>query len=61
MEIRNLTVKNLAVSVHDTRDSMGAAAAKAAAKRINAVIAEKGEANVVFAADIFSEYDSYQS
>ena len=50
MEIRNYTVKNLAVSVHDTRDSMGAAAAKAAAKRINAVIAEKGEANVVFAA-----------
>ena len=50
MEIKNLTVEKLAVSVHDTRDSMGKAAAEAAAARINAVIAEKGEANVVFAA-----------
>lgn len=50
MEIKNLTVEKLVVSVHDTRDSMGKAAAEAAAKRINAVIAEKGEANVVFAA-----------
>ena len=50
MEIKNITVEKLAVSVHDTRDSMGKAAAEAAAARINAVIAAKGEANVVFAA-----------
>ena len=50
MEIKGYTVEKLAVSIHDTRDSMGAAAAKAAADRINAVIAAKGEANVVFAA-----------
>ena len=50
MEIKTYTVEKLAVSVHDSRDSMGAAAAKAAADRINAVIAAKGEANVVFAA-----------
>ena len=50
MEIKNITVEKLSVSVHDTRDSMGKAAAKAAAERINAVIAAKGEANVVFAA-----------
>ncbi len=50
MEIKNITVEKLNVSVHDTRDSMGKAAAKAAAERINAVIAAKGEANVVFAA-----------
>ena len=50
MEIKTYQVEKLAVSVHDTRDSMGAAAAKAAADCINAVIAAKGEANVVFAA-----------
>lgn len=50
METKNFTVEKLFVSVHSDRPSMGQAAAKAAAERINAVIAEKGEANVVFAA-----------
>ncbi len=50
MEVKNLQVEKLSVSVHDTRDSMGKAAAKAAAERINAVIAKNGVANVVFAA-----------
>ena len=50
MEIKNFKVEKLSVSVHSDRPSMGQAAAKAAAERINAVIAQKGEANVVFAA-----------
>jgi 6-phosphogluconolactonase/glucosamine-6-phosphate isomerase/deaminase len=50
MEIKNFKVEKLEVSVHSDRPSMGQAAAKAAAERINAVIAAKGEANVVFAA-----------
>ena len=50
MEIKNCTVNKLAVSIHDSRDSMGKAAAKDAAARINAVIAKNGVANVVFAA-----------
>ena len=50
METKNFKVENLLVSVHSDRPSMGEAAAKDAAARINAVIAEKGEANVVFAA-----------
>lgn len=43
-------VENLPVYIFDTREEMGAAAAADAAARINAVIAKKGEANVVFAA-----------
>jgi len=43
-------VKNLPVYVFSTRDQMGIAAAEDAAKRINAIIAKKGEANIVFAA-----------
>ena len=50
METKNFKVEKLLVSVHSDRPSMGEAAAKDAAARINAVIAEKGEANVVFAA-----------
>ncbi len=50
MKSRNFTVENLAVSICPDRDAMGKAAAKDAAARINAIIAEKGEANVVFAA-----------
>ena len=50
METKHLTVEKLAVSIHSDRASMGQAAAHAAAERINAVIAKKGEANVVFAA-----------
>lgn len=46
----NLTVGNLPVYVYDTRKEMGAAAAKDAASRINAIIAKNGVANVVFAA-----------
>ena len=50
METKNFKVEKLTVSIHSDRPSMGEAAAKDAAARINAVIAEKGEANVVFAA-----------
>lgn len=44
------TVEKLSVKIYDTRAEMGKAAAEDAAKRINAIIAEKGEANLVFAA-----------
>lgn len=43
-------VENLPVYIYDTRAEMGAAAAADAASRINAVIARRGEANVIFAA-----------
>ena len=48
--IQKLLVDRLNVSVYETRDEMGAAAAKAAAKAIREVISEKGTANVIFAA-----------
>lgn len=50
MLIATKTVQNLSAHIFDTREEMGKVAAADAAKRINAVIAEKGEANVVFAA-----------
>ena len=43
-------VVNLPVEIFDTREEMGAVAAKDAAKIINEVIAKNGVANVVFAA-----------
>lgn len=43
-------VENLPVYIYETREEMGAAAAKDAAKRINEIIARRGEANVIFAA-----------
>ena len=50
MLLSSKKVVNLPVYVFDTREDMGKIAAADAAKRINAVIAKKGEANVVFAA-----------
>lgn len=50
METQSKKVVNLSVRAFDTRAEMGKAAAEDAAKRINAIIAEKGEANLVFAA-----------
>ncbi len=50
MELNKRTVGNLEVRTFETRAEMGAAAAKDAAARINAIIAKKGEANLVFAA-----------
>ena len=43
-------VENLPIYIYDTREEMGAAAAKDAAQRINDIIARRGEANVIFAA-----------
>ena len=43
-------VVNLPVEIYETRAEMGVASAKRAAEIINNAIAEKGEANVVFAA-----------
>lgn len=48
--MKNIEVENLPVYIFDSRAEMGKAAAKDAARRINAVIAQKGEANVMFAA-----------
>ena len=48
--IKELQVDRLAVKVYETRAEMGAAAARDAAAAIAAVIAERGEANVIFAA-----------
>ncbi len=50
MERQGKKVVNLSVRIFDERKEMGKAAAEDAAKRINAIIAEKGEANLVFAA-----------
>ncbi len=50
MERQGKKVVNLEVRIFDERKEMGKAAAEDAAKRINAIIAEKGEANLVFAA-----------
>ncbi len=43
-------MENLQIKIHANRDELGKAAAKDIAARINAVIASKGEATVVFAA-----------
>lgn len=50
MHIKTIHTEKLTTYVYDTRDEMGAAAAKAAAAAINEVIAAKGHANVIFAA-----------
>ncbi len=50
MQTKKLQVGELSISVFDTREEMGKVAAVDAAERINHVIAEKGEATVVFAA-----------
>jgi len=43
-------VEKLSVHIFDTREEMGKVAAEDAARRINAIIAKNGVANVVFAA-----------
>ena len=50
MEIIKQQVENLPVYIFENRAEMGVQSAKDAAEIINKVIAEKGEANVVFAA-----------
>lgn len=50
MERKKFEVDELSVFVFDTRAEMGRAAAEDAEARINRLIAEKGEATVVFAA-----------
>ncbi|MBR6766224.1 MAG: glucosamine-6-phosphate deaminase [Clostridia bacterium] len=48
--IKEIKTDKLITKVFATRDEMGQAAAKAASEAINKVIAEKGVANVIFAA-----------
>jgi len=50
MLIKTINTEKLTTYVYTTRDEMGAAAAKYAEEAINAVISEKGYANVIFAA-----------
>ena len=50
MLIKTIQTELLTTYVYDTRTEMGNAAGKAAAEVINGVIAEKGHANVIFAA-----------
>ena len=50
MLIKTINTESLTTYVYDTRDEMGAAAAKYAEEAINSVIAAKGYANVIFAA-----------
>ena len=50
MEKQGKNVEKLTVRIFDERAEMGKAAAEDAAKRINAIIKARGEANVVFAA-----------
>lgn len=50
MEYKIRRIEDLTIRTFQTRDEMGRAAAVDAAKRINAIIAKKGEANIVFAA-----------
>ncbi len=50
MNIKTVTTEKLTTRIFDTRAEMGEAAACAAADAINAVIAQKGSANVIFAA-----------
>ena len=48
--VKKIKTNGLVTEVHSDRPAMGKAAAKMAADRINKAIAEKGEANVIFAA-----------
>ena len=48
--VKKIKTGGLTTEVYSDRPAMGAAAAKMAADRINKAIAEKGEANVIFAA-----------
>ena len=50
MNMVTTKVENLPVYIFETRADMGAAAAQDAARRINDIIARRGEANVIFAA-----------
>ncbi len=50
MPIKTIKTEELTTFVYETRAEMGAAAAKAASEAIRAVIAQKGSANVIFAA-----------
>ena len=50
MLIKNIKTEKLDTFVYDSRKNMGVAAAKSAAEAINSVIADKGSANVIFAA-----------
>ena len=54
-------VENLPVYIYDTREEMGAAAAKDAAQRINDIIARRGEANVIFSASSSLHSRKYNS
>ena len=48
--MKQMTVDRLEVLIYDTRAQMGAAAAKDGAEALRRVIAQKGSANVMFAA-----------
>ena len=50
MLIKEIKTDSLTTLIYDSRDSMGRAAARAAAEAIKAVLAEKKSANVIFAA-----------
>ena len=50
MLLMDTKIENLPVQVYETREEMGTAAAKNAAKQIRDLIAAKGEANIIFAA-----------
>ena len=50
MNSKSFTVERLAVSIYPTREEMGAHAGRDAAEAIKSAIAEKGTANVMFAA-----------
>ena len=50
MEIKQINAGNLLLRVYEIREEMGKAAARDAAERINSLLAQKGEAGVVFAA-----------
>lgn len=48
--LKQTSADKLRVEIYDTRDAMGCAAATAAAERLRKILAQKGEANVIFAA-----------
>ena len=50
MKMNERKINRLPVHIYETREEMGAQAARDAAARINRIIAQKGEANLVFAA-----------
>ena len=50
MKLEERKINHLSVHIYENRKEMGVDAAKDAADRINRIIAQKGEANVVFAA-----------